>query len=117
VIGSNSQIGENSHIANDTIIGNNVMMGFEVVMLSVRHRDDMIDIPLIDQGYYDSKPVKVEDGCWIGARSMLLPGITIGANSIVAAGSIVTKDVKPFSIYGGVPAKRISMRKNYNEEN
>lgn len=111
IIGDNSQIGENARIANDTKIGKNVMMGFEVVILSVRHRDDRIDIPLIDQGYYDHAPVTLEDGCWIGARSMILPGVTIGENSIVGAGSIVTKDVEPFSVYAGVPAKKIKSRK------
>ena len=115
IIGDNSQIGENARIANDTVIGDNVMMGFEVVSLSVRHRDDLINVPLISQGYYEKKPVKICDGAWIGARVILLPGVIIGKNSIIAAGAVVTKNVDENCIYGGVPAKKISMRKNYKK--
>jgi maltose O-acetyltransferase len=112
IIGNYSQIGENARIANDTIIGENVMMGFDVVILSVRHKDDSIDVPLIKQGYFPNKRVTIKDGCWIGARSILMPGVTIGEGSIIGAGSVVTKDVEPYSIYGGIPAKKIKDRKN-----
>ena len=53
----------------------------------------------------------IEDDVWIGARSIILPGRKIGEGSIVAAGSVVTKDVEPFSIVGGNPAKLIKFRK------
>lgn len=49
-------------------------------------------------------PVIIGDYCWIGARSMILPGVTIGECSVVAAGSVVTKDVPPYSLVAGVPA-------------
>ncbi|WP_111709969.1 acyltransferase [Lutibacter citreus] len=112
IIGNYSQIGENARIANDTIIGENVMMGFDVVILSVRHKDDSIEVPLIKQGYFPCKRVTIQDGCWIGARSILMPGVIIGEGSIIGAGSVVTKDVERYSIYGGVPAKKIKDRKN-----
>ncbi len=57
------------------------------------------------------KGVKIENGVWIGARAVILDGVTVGNNSIVAAGSIVNKDVPPYSIVGGVPAKLIKTRK------
>jgi acetyltransferase-like isoleucine patch superfamily enzyme len=54
--------------------------------------------------------VIIEDDCWVGANSIILPGVTIGQGSIIAAGSVVTKDVEAFSIVGGVPAKKIKDR-------
>jgi acetyltransferase-like isoleucine patch superfamily enzyme len=58
-------------------------------------------------GPVHSSPITVEDGCWIGAGSILLPGVTIGRGSIVAAGSVVTKDVAPDTLVGGIPARPI----------
>lgn len=52
----------------------------------------------------------IEDDVWIGTNAIILGGVHIGRGSIIAAGSVVTKDVEPYSIIGGVPAKRISMR-------
>ncbi|WP_280788319.1 acyltransferase [Paenibacillus sp. PastF-3] len=54
-----------------------------------------------------SKPIKIGNGCWIGARSTILPGVTIGEGCIIAAGSLVIKNCSPNSLYAGVPAKRI----------
>ncbi|WP_176444473.1 DapH/DapD/GlmU-related protein [Rhodococcoides kyotonense] len=50
-------------------------------------------------------PVKIGDGCWIGANATILPGVKIGESSVIAAGSVVTSDCKANSVYGGVPAK------------
>ena len=57
------------------------------------------------------KGVKIENGVWIGTRAVILDGVKIGKNSIVAAGSVVTKDVPEFAIVAGVPAKVIKLRK------
>ncbi|MDG1873774.1 MAG: DapH/DapD/GlmU-related protein [Mariniblastus sp.] len=57
------------------------------------------------------KPVIIEDGVWLGARSVVLPGITIGKNSLIAAGSVVTKDVSDHTLVAGVPAKPIKIFK------
>ena len=64
---------------------------------------------MIDQGVTRSF-VKIENDCWIAANSIILAGVTVGRGSIVAAGSVVTKDVPPFSIVGGNPAKIIKSR-------
>lgn len=60
-----------------------------------------------------SKSVTIGDGVWIGANAFINPGITIGDNSIIGANSVVTKDVEPYSIVGGVPARKIR-QKNLN---
>jgi acetyltransferase-like isoleucine patch superfamily enzyme len=57
-----------------------------------------------------TKPVKIEEFCWIGRNVMIMPGVTIGKGSVIAAGSIVTKDVEPFSVVGGNPARLIRKR-------
>lgn len=58
-------------------------------------------------GTSTARPVTVEDGCWIGAGAMILPGVTVRAGCIVAAGAVVTKDTEPDGLYAGVPAQRI----------
>ena len=64
--------------------------------------------PLHDQLYpVQRKPVVIEDGVWIGARVTILGGVTIGKNSAVAAGSVVTRNVPPYTLVGGVPAVKI----------
>ena len=52
-------------------------------------------------------PITVHDGCWIGARSVILPGVTIGEGAVIAAGSVVTRDCDADSLYGGVPARKL----------
>lgn len=66
--------------------------------------------PIVEQGV-TYRPVSIGRDCWIGIRTTILPGVTIGEGSVVAAGSVVTKDVMPYSVVGGVPAKLIKIRK------
>jgi|TARA_B110000305_G_C19393866_1_gene616368 maltose O-acetyltransferase len=107
IIGENSQLGENCRIPNNIIIGDNVMMGFEGLYLGVKHKTSDLNIPFINQGYENVDPITIKDNVWIGARVIVLPGIKIEKNCIIAAGSILTKDTKPNSVYAGVPAKKI----------
>lgn len=80
----------------------NVLVGPEVKILSVNHPTD----PKLRRGVV-LKSVLVKRNAWIGAGAIICPGVTIGENSIIAAGSVVTKDVPDNSIFGGVPAKFI----------
>jgi putative colanic acid biosynthesis acetyltransferase WcaF len=56
------------------------------------------------------KPIHIEDGAWIGAKAVILPGVTIGTHSVVCAGAVVTRDTEPYMIYAGNPAVKIKER-------
>lgn len=118
-IGDNSGIGTNAQISNvanagEVIIGNDVMMGPDVLILVRIHNHSDSDIPMNRQGEIIKKVV-INDDVWIGARVIILPGVSVGKGSIIGAGSVVTKDVPPYSIVGGVPAKIIKWRKEIKE--
>jgi acetyltransferase-like isoleucine patch superfamily enzyme len=110
-IGNNSSIGPYAYIGCSGYIeiGDNVMMSPRVSIYSENHNFSEASQPMIEQGVTRSF-VKIEDDCWIAANSIILAGVTIGKGSIVAAGSVVTKDVPPYSIVGGNPAKIIKSR-------
>ena len=110
-IGDRSSLGVDSQVFGPVTIGSNVMMGPECCILTRNHQHDRCDIPMIDQGYEDYRPVVIGDDVWIGRCVIILPGVTVGGGSIIAAGAVVSKDVKPYSIVGGVPAKQIGNRK------
>ena len=110
-IGDNSSIGVDSKLYGPVKIGKNVMMGPEVVIITTSHKFARVDIPMIEQGITSPDPVVICDDVWIGQRAMILPGITINEGAIIAACSVVTKDVAPYSIVGGNPAKIIRSRK------
>jgi acetyltransferase-like isoleucine patch superfamily enzyme len=83
-------------------IGDGVTISYGVIVLTTSWA-------LQDDGFYGhehiSKSVVIQDNAWIAARAVILPGITVGARSVVAAGSVVTHDVPPGTIVAGVPAK------------
>jgi len=110
-IGSHSNISHGSWLSADTTIGKDVMMGPNVTIISASHEFASVDLPMRLQGMKKSKPVVIEDGVWLGTRSIILPGVTIGAHSIVGAGSVVTKSFPPYSIIAGNPATLKKIRK------
>lgn len=89
------------------IIEDDVMMGSGVHLYVNNHRFDNPDIPIIDQGHDVSQEIVLKRGCWLGANTIVLRGVTIGENAVVGAGSIVTSDVEPFTVAVGNPAKII----------
>ena len=111
VIGDNSSLGIDAEAHGPVTIGRDVMMAPECVILTQNHCHDRTDIPMIQQGNEEPRPVTIGDDVWIGRRVIVLPGVTIGGGSIISAGAVVTKDVEPYTIVGGVPAKIIKHRK------
>lgn len=85
-------------------IGENVSVSEEVVILTASHDPNSISFA------GKRSPVKIEKFAWIGTRAMLMPGVTIGRGAVVAAGSVVTKDVASKAIVAGVPAREIGTR-------
>jgi acetyltransferase-like isoleucine patch superfamily enzyme len=111
-MGNNSNIGPYNYIgcSGKITIGNNVMLAPRVSIYAENHVFDHPEILIRDQGV-EKKEVIIEDDCWIAANSILLAGVTIGKGSVVAAGSVVTENVPPYSVVAGVPAKWIKSRK------
>ena len=113
-IGDNFALNSNSIIGADNgeiYIGNDVIIAQNVILRAADHRHESIDIPIRCQGHVSGK-ISIKDGVWIGANSVITKDVIIGKESIVAAGSVVTKDVPPNVIVGGVPAKIIRERIN-----
>ncbi|HEY9848469.1 MAG TPA: acyltransferase [Leptolyngbyaceae cyanobacterium] len=118
-IGKQVWIGPQSYFdARDLIIEDYVGWGPGAKVLGSSHTGLPIDVPII-QTDLEIKPVKVETGADIGMNALILPGVTIGKGSIVGAGAVVTKDVPPYAIVAGVPAKFLRWREGYEllEEN
>lgn len=86
------------------IIGNNVSISAEVALVTGSHDINDPEFPS------DYRPIIIDDYAWIGTRAMILQGVTIGQGAVVMAGAVVTKDVEPFAVVGGVPAKPITER-------
>lgn len=99
----------------DVDIGDDVRIAGHVWIGTSNHAFDALDRPIAQQGAYHL-PVRIEDDVWIGEKATILPGVTVGRGSIVAAGAVVTRDLPPFSVAGGVPAKVIKRRGAHVDE-
>lgn len=110
-IGRETFIGPECWLAvDDLTIDSFVMFAGRVSVVGGDHRFDVVGTPSIYAGRDVSKPVIVEDDAWIGHRALIMHGVRIGEGAIVASGALVTKDVEPYSIVAGVPAKLLRMR-------
>lgn len=101
-------------------IGSNVIIGPYCIIHSANHRFDDVDKPITNQGY-EKASVKIDDNCWLAANVIVLPGVTVGKGCVIGAGSVVTKDIPPYSVAVGNPAKVIrsrfaEARSNSNEQ-
>jgi acetyltransferase-like isoleucine patch superfamily enzyme len=112
VIGNRVWIGPQSYFdARDLIIEEDVGWGPGAKVLGSTHTGAPVDVPII-QTDLDIKPVRIGAGSDIGTGAIILPGITIGKGSVVGAGAVVTKDVPPYAIVAGVPARVLRWRKD-----
>lgn len=109
-IGDESGIGANTHIPYNTIIGNHVIISRNIFILNRNHEFGRMDIPINDQGFKPDMQTVIGDDCWIGMNCLLTPGRTVKKGTIVAMGSVLTKDFPEYSIVGGNPAKLIKSR-------
>ena len=112
------EIGDRSSISNNTsingsgagvYIGSDVMIAPGCCVVAFDHGMSRSGIPMINQSLVEA-PIHIEDDVWIAANCTITKGVRIGFGSIVAANSVVVKDVEPYSIVGGVPAKFIRYR-------
>jgi acetyltransferase-like isoleucine patch superfamily enzyme len=103
-IGDHTRIGLHNTIIGPVSIGDHVNLAQGITVTALNHNFQKRD-QLISQQGISTKKVTIENDVWIGANAVILPGVTIGTHSVVAAGAIVTKDVPPYSLVGGVPAK------------
>lgn len=109
IVGSDSELGTRCIIQSNVEIGSNVIMGPDVKIYSRNHKSDRIDIPIQKQGK-EFLQTKIGNDVWIGANALILPGVTIHDHTIIAAGSVVTKDIPEYALVGGVPAKILKFR-------
>jgi acetyltransferase-like isoleucine patch superfamily enzyme len=110
IIGDQTKIGLSNTIIGPVTIGNNIRLAQNVTMSGLNHNYKNVKTPIYEQGV-STTPIVIEDETWIGANVVVVAGVTIGKHSIIAAGSIVTKNIPPYSVAAGNPARII---KQYN---
>lgn len=105
-IGHHTLIGMRNTLIGPLTVGNHVILAQNVVLSGLNHRYEDTSMPISLQGV-NKNEIIIEDDSWIGANSVITAGVHVGRHAVVAAGSVVTKDVPPFTIVGGCPAKVI----------
>jgi acetyltransferase-like isoleucine patch superfamily enzyme len=115
IIGNDVYIGPGANFSSITYIkiGNKVLFGPNVTIMAGDHNTNCIGkymFDVEDKLPENDLPVTIEDDVWVGTDSIILKGVTIGTGSVIAAGSVVTKNVDPYSVVAGVPATKIKMR-------
>lgn len=110
-IGKNCSINSFCHFSAQAgiDIGDNVLIATQCVLITANHNFERTDIPISEQSETRA-PIKIEEDCWLGAGVKILAGVTIGKGSVIGAGAVVNKDIPPFSVAVGVPAKVIKSR-------
>ena len=104
VLGDKVLVGISNVIIGPVTMGSNILIAQNVVMSGLNHKYKDVSKPISEQRVVTAEIV-IEDDCWIAANCVITAGVTVGKHSIVAAGSLVTKDVPPYSIVGGNPAR------------
>lgn len=123
VLGGNITLGNHTHlnigceVRGDVKIGNYCAIGRHVTFQARNHvtskpsQQNILYNEMLDSELeYDSEQIEIGNDVWIGNRVMILPGVTVGDGAILAAGAVVTSDVEPYEVVGGVPASHIGWR-------
>jgi acetyltransferase-like isoleucine patch superfamily enzyme len=91
-------------------IGDNVLIGYDTKILTRNHNiPDEVGLPIRWAGHIN-KPVIIEADAWLACNVVIVPGVTIGKGTVVAAGAVVTSNTEPYGVYAGVPARKIRSR-------
>lgn len=119
MIGNGCSIGEDNHITSicNIYIGNNVLTGRKVLITDNSHGNTLLkdlDIEPVKRELYSKGPVIIEDNVWIGEKASIMPGVKIGKGSVIAANSVVTRDVPAYCVVAGCPARIIKDCININ---
>jgi acetyltransferase-like isoleucine patch superfamily enzyme len=110
-IGDGTYIGRFAHINawRCVVIEPHVLIADRVFIGDADHHFSDVAVPILLQGDSYMGPVRLREGCWLGIGAVVLPGVTIGRNAVVAANAVVTRDVADHSVVGGVPARLIKL--------
>lgn len=109
-IGKDCFIGYGCHFGSDVKIGDHVMFAPRVALVGGDHEISDRNVKIKNSGRANCKLINIKDNVWIGYGAIIMHGVTIGEGAVVAAGSVVTKDVEKFTIVAGIPAKLIKKR-------
>lgn len=106
--------GEETKLAcsNRIVIGDYVLFAGRVYLNDTMHNYEDPTIPIMNQGHRSKGPIIIESGCWVAWGAIILGNVTIGRNSVIGAGAVVTKDVPPLCVAAGNPAQIV---KRYNK--
>jgi len=115
IIGDNTLIGMSNVIIGPVSIGDNVIFAQNIVVSGLNHAYTDVNTPIFKQKILVA-PIIVEDDCWIAANAVITAGVTIGKHSVIAAGAVVTKNIPPYSVAVGNPAKVIKQYDFKKEE-
>ncbi len=115
-MGAYSHLSPGCSIGRRVRLGNYVMCGPEVTIGMGEHCFDVAGTPVIFSGHPEALETIIGDDVWIGGRALIRSGVKVGRGSIIAMGAVVVKDVEPYSIVGGVPARKIKDRFSTPEE-
>lgn len=115
VIGDGTEIGDGSHITciNRIELGDNVLTGRYVLITDNSHgkpSDSIKGVEPAKRDMYSKNPVVIKDNVWIGEKASILAGVTVGEGAIIGANTVITKDVPPYTLAVGSPARYVSIR-------
>nr|WP_315172261.1 acyltransferase [uncultured Flavobacterium sp.] len=112
IIGDRTKIGLSNTIIGPVTIGNDIRLAQNITLSGLNHNYEDVNLPIHVQGV-STAPITIGDGTWIGANVVVLAGVNIGKNCVIAAGSVVTKDIESYAVAVGNPARVL---KKYNHE-